>query len=451
MNVKLGLSVNSLSFLTISIVVLISLMAFLFVYYIYQWLFNYVNSFVKDFIGSLDRTEKLYLILSSVIISLVIIVLFQLTNIFSNPTTIQGWGLTDVLFTTDSHLLNKLDVYLSINALENDIRQPLFGLFSLPIAILAKMFSQILFFVPNAYLIFLSIFQLFILQISVVLLVKLINPNIKHKLILFLFINSTFSYMLFSIVMEQYILSVFWIIFFVYSYIEKRKTDTLSYIGATGSMVTSGILLGINFLSRDIKFIFKQTFKLLVSFLAVISISGQLPIVINSFVSIPYLMRFAGGSIPFIDRVYQYLSFIVSSYTFPTSEIVITELVVYRYHLTPINQLNIYGILIIMFYCVSFYLNRSNTLIKIAFSWFIYSFLLLCVIGWGTTENGLVLYQLYFSWAFIILFYKGLSVLFISHERLLLFILIISTIILLFVNVSSLYNVIQFGIKYYPN
>ena len=35
--------------------------------------------------------------------------------------------------------------------------------------------------------------------------------------------------------------------------------------------------------------------------------------------------------------------------------------------------------------------------------------MILCIIGWGTMENGLVLYSLYFAWAFLILIYKLLK------------------------------------------
>lgn len=39
------------------------------------------------------------------------------------------------------------------------------------------------------------------------------------------------------------------------------------------------------------------------------------------------------------------------------------------------------------------------------------SFLLLCVFGWGTAENGLVLYVPYFAWAFLGLLGGGLAAL----------------------------------------
>ena len=68
--------------------------------------------------------------------------------------------------------------------------------------------------------------------------------------------------------------------------------------------------------------------------------------------------------------------------------------------------MNLLGIIILVLVTISFILNKKDKLSKISYYWVIFSVLLLCVVGWGTQENGLVLYSLYFSWAFIILIYN---------------------------------------------
>ena len=38
--------------------------------------------------------------------------------------------------------------------------------------------------------------------------------------------------------------------------------------------------------------------------------------------------------------------------------------------------------------------------------WVMFSVVILLVVGWGSSENGMILYALYFSWAFLVLIYQ---------------------------------------------
>lgn len=53
-----------------------------------------------------------------------------------------------------------------------------------------------------------------------------------------------------------------------------------------------------------------------------------------------------------------------------------------------------------------FLLSRRDRLSQLAFYWTIFSFVLLAVIGWGTWETGLILYALYFGWAYFLLLFR---------------------------------------------
>lgn len=448
-NAKLGLDLSTLFIITITLVILIGIIAFFFVFYLYTEFFCYLENFVLDFLKRLDKSETIHLVVCSIYLIIFVILIFSLTNLFHNPVTVEGWRINDALFTTDSSLLNKFETFININGQENDIRQPLFGLFTLPFGIFSKLLSFVLFFIPNSYYLILSIVQIVVLEISIIMLVRLINPKSKHKLILLFFINSLFSYMLFSFIIEQYIFSLFWIILFIYLSLEKNKMNVFSYIGATGSMITSGVLLLLNFSIRNIWNSVRDILQLLVKLLSVLIVFGQLPILLNSVISIPYLMRFAKGSIPFINRFFQYTNFLRTSFIYPSSQIVVTDQVVFRYHLSRVNNLSYIGLILILLYFISYFINRRNKIVQISFLWFIFSFIILCVIGWGTSENGLILYQLYFSWAFIILFYHGV-VKIISNDQTVLYILIGLFILLFILNTRNIIEIIQFGMKYYP-
>lgn len=448
-NAKLGLDISTLILITITSVILIGMVAFFFVFYLYTEFFNCLENFINDFLKRLDKPEVTYLIVCSIYLIIFVILIFSLTSLFHNPITVEGWGINDALFTTDSSLLNKFDTFININGQENDIRQPLFGLFTLPFGIFSKLLSYVLFFIPNSYYLILSIVQIIVLEISIILLVRLINPKSIHKLILLFFINSLFSYMLFSLIIEQYIFSLFWIILLIYLSLEKNKINIFSYIGATGSMITSGVLFLLNFNIRNIWNSVRDMLQLLIKLLSVLIVFGQLPILLNSVISIPYLMRFAKGSIPFINRFFQYTYFLRTSFIYPSSQIVVTDQVVYRYHLSNINNFSYIGLILILLYFISYFINRRNKIVQISFFWFLFSFIILCMIGWGTSENGLILYQLYFSWAFIILFYQGI-VKIIRNDQLVLYIFIGLFILLFVLNMRNIIEIIQFGMKYYP-
>jgi len=53
------------------------------------------------------------------------------------------------------------------------------------------------------------------------------------------------------------------------------------------------------------------------------------------------------------------------------------------------------------------WLGRRERLVQISAWWCAISVVLLLGLGWGTAENGLILYGLYFSWAFYVLFRRA--------------------------------------------
>ena len=75
--------------------------------------------------------------------------------------------------------------------------------------------------------------------------------------------------------------------------------------------------------------------------------------------------------------------------------------------LPPIN-ITAFPFWMYLFLCILtfFIVNIKDKLNRISFYWVIFSFIILCVVGWGTLENGLILYALYFSWAIVILMYN---------------------------------------------
>lgn len=84
--------------------------------------------------------------------------------------------------------------------------------------------------------------------------------------------------------------------------------------------------------------------------------------------------------------------------------------------------------------------------------WIGFSVFLLVILGWGTFENGLILYALYFAWAYIGGLYQllntiGRKVKIICFPEL---IEVIVSVLLVFVNSSAIAGLLEFAGTYYP-
>jgi len=120
------------------------------------------------------------------------------------------------------------------------------------------------------------------------------------------------------------------------------------------------------------------------------------------------------------------------------------------YRLAPVTSLNFLGVLLSAFAVFGFILNYKNTFAKICMFWILYSFLILCVIGWGTQENGLILYSLYFGWAYFSLIFIAIEKIFQKQKTMRYLIYSVLIGVLAGINFWGIYDRIQFGIQYYP-
>jgi len=77
---------------------------------------------------------------------------------------------------------------------------------------------------------------------------------------------------------------------------------------------------------------------------------------------------------------------------------------------------------------------------------------MLLFVGWGTQENGLILYSLYFGWAFLALIFQLVNAI---EEKVKMPVLLPTTMLLsllfLALNMKSFYDMLKFAVVYYPN
>ncbi|SDN00952.1 hypothetical protein [Acetanaerobacterium elongatum] len=422
----------------------------LFAIYVFLYIGSrYLIQLFRGWYKSTDTIEKSFLIIAGIISAVAIIVVYNFTTAFYAPSINGNLIDYDVVYTSDSANQLATNVYLNINAPENDFRQPLFGLFAAPFAIVALIISKLLFFIPNCYPIAIGIIQVLLLLFCFTLLARLLQLTGAVKVMFFIILTFTYPVLLYMFNIEQYIFALFWLLLFVYACENKIQDNDYLFIGATGTLLTSGILFPL--LLRQSKP--NKWVSILIStgakFFAVITIFGQLPLFFNPVATYNKLVHFAGAKISFGGRMLQFFNFISSCIIKPQAGVSTTAYTHVSYQLAPVTGINIIGVILLVVAILGFVLNYKKYFAQVCMGWIIFSFLLLCILGWGTAENGLILYTLYFSWAYVSLAFMAIETLFrkwriVKHTLYTMF-----AVLFALINVVGIYDLISFGISYY--
>ena len=101
--------------------------------------------------------------------------------------------LSDLIYTSDSRLIARPNAYLSLANWQNDLRQPLFAVFSAPF-IAAPYAISLLFriFAPYASFYFMNYVQIGLLVFTIILLARLISEKSAARACFALFLSFAF-------------------------------------------------------------------------------------------------------------------------------------------------------------------------------------------------------------------------------------------------------------------
>ena len=97
-------------------------------------------------------------------------------------------------------------------------------------------------------------------------------------------------------------------------------------------------------------------------------------------------------------------------------------------------------------------IHRKDKTVRIAGAWAGFSMLLLLIVGWGAPENGMILYTLYFGWAFMVLLFRLVEGLAVKTKLPFLTPLVSCTIVALlgWLNLCGIGKLLAFAITNYP-
>ena len=424
------------------------------VFFVYFWVLVFWKEMTRllsenRFFADVSWAEWLvYGILAAASVVLMGIVFFQTDAFYGTAYEY------DVIYTSDSPELVKNNAYLVLTHLQNDLRQPLFALFSAPFVglpyLLGKLTGSAAF-----QAVCMNSVQILLLYTANFLVAKMMHLPSGKRICFMLLATCTYTYLLFGLMMEQYIVAYFWLTLCLYQILEGKQPDRFTLWGAGGSLLTSMILLPLVSAYHPIKQ-FKHWFwdmvKTGLEFVALMLIFCRFDVIFNLGSSLSSLGTFAGHKLTLAEKFYQYTHFLCSCFTAPSAGVNTTAVDYISWQLHPVSGIHWIGVGILVLALVSSLVNRKCKFSLVAAGWVGFSLVMLVGLGWGTQENGLILYALYFGWAFLALLFRLMDN--IAQKGKMPWLIPVCSIAggaaLAAVNIPALLELLQFAVTHYP-
>jgi hypothetical protein len=190
--------------------------------------------------------------------------------------------------------------------------------------------------------------------------------------------------------------------------------------------------------------------KLCGAFFAVTILSGRL----TTFLDIPSYIAgygyYTGADVPLLSKLMQYVNFASATLVAPASRMDFETYNHVSWQMCPVTSWQWSGILVLLLAILGVAVRPKDRFTRICGVWMGFSLLLLGLIGWGTIDNGLLLYSLYFGWAFVAMSFQLIDRLFARVRPLKLAVLVAAVLVIGIINVTALKAVLVFATQFYP-
>lgn len=399
-----------------------------FLYVAWRWLYAKFMPGIVQFFKSLTRAEWLYLSLFWGLGTVLLVTISFQTSVFTFPMPIEK---SDEEFpmgisVSDSALLINGDTFCNNTSSANDVRQPLFAIFSAPFAMFSHiMASTLCLTLPGVfeynyiYSIAIAFWQIGSFAIVGLLLRRIIvsfTDNSFSWAVIFLY-SVSWSTVIFALTVEQYAFSLLALIIFIaYCFLVHQKQNdeiqrenslnfSLIAMAAIGTITTSLIPVVYFTIATAKKFksFVNQTIEIIAVGLGSVILFSKFGLLFNLNQRVEALSAYAdmdSSQLGPVSKVQQYLHFVWS--TFFSPEVFYKNGVVLEVLPQDIPVTVYIGSVLISAACaLGFILFFKNRFVQCCALWLLFGFFLMGVMGWGSRENGMVLYASYFAWAYI--------------------------------------------------
>lgn len=360
------------------------------------------------------------------------------------------------IYTGDSPNLVKGNVYMIPTHTENDIRQPLFAVFAAPFVGIPYLLGRLLGTPFSVQTMLVNSVQVAMLYAAHFLLAKMMKLSPAKRLCFMLLASCTYTHLLFTLMMEQYIVAYFWLCLSLYLISEKRCPDKFVLYGVGGTLLTGMVLMP--FFSekhpvRDLRGWFSDMVKFGLEFVALMLLFCRFDTILELPFNLPFLTRYSGKGLTWMEKLCQYLAFLPNCFAAPDAGVNTTATFPYiSWQLAPITEISAAGLVILLLVLVSVILNREKKSSLLAAGWCVFSAAILLLMGWGTAENGLILYSLYFGWSFLVLLFQLVEKIEekLRAKFLVPLLSVAGAISLAAVNLPAILEMVSFAATYYP-
>lgn len=431
---------------------ILALVALYFVFVCISLLEDRVVAIVRqcDLFKDIDRVETIIYAFIFVVSIVFAIFCFWKSEAFYGTD-----HLYDVVYTSDSPSLVKENAYLTLTHPENDLRQPLFAVFAAPFVGIPYLAGKLFRAPETISAILLNSIQIAMLLLANLMLASTMKLRSSSRACFAILLCSSYTYLLSILMLEQYIVAYFWLVLCLSLLADRRRFPQIALWGAGGSLLPSMILLP--FVSKhDPRHSPREWIvdiaKCGVGFVVCILAFCRFDIVCNLMEKIEDLSQFTGKDLSFPERLREYSAFIRNCVIAPEASVNLSTFNYASWQLKPDESMSVIGGVLFGAAVCSAIWNREKRSCRIAAGWVCFSVLILLIWGWGTQENGLILYSLYFGWAYLVLLFQLVEKI---GERLKirLFTPVVSiacTTILALQNLPAIMDLIRFAIAYYP-
>ena len=424
----------------------LALGSFAFVYFGMVYIWKTVWRIAKTAIFSEKRSMEEFVIYAV----LMVVILRFAAAAFMASNAYYG-GRFDVIYTSDSPSLDINSAYLFIKNGENDLRQPLFAVFSAPFMGIPYLIGTILLLPQSKIAILMNSVQILMLFFSYFLLGNTLQLRGLRRVCFMLLCCSTYTFLLFSLMMEQYIVAFFWLSAVVYQACEEDTCESVVLWGAGGSMLTSMACLPLSskrLPGKDFREWWEDLIRHGLGFIALMIAFYRFDVIYGLKARSSFLLKFTGQNVAWSDKILQYLAFPRNCLFAPQAGIQNNA----AWRLSVISGASRMGIAMLLLVAAGFALNWEKKSCRIAVFWVLFSVVMLILLGWGTAENGLNLYALYFGWAYFILLFQLVDKVgeMFRLSWLLPTVSAIGTLTLLSVNIPAIHALVSFAAAQYP-
>ena len=423
--------------------------AWLFLFAVFAALLCFALPQLEAFWKEKTKTERVALFVFAGAALLLCALLCSLTRVFIFPTTAEGEYAFDVIYTTDTVNLYDRDAFFNFFNTQNDLRQMWFPLLALPFAIPAKALSLVFAFVPNAYGVFLMWMQILALSASVLIFARIMHLSKGGTWAFLALFFLCFSGMLFSLTLEQYAFPLFWTACFAFSLTEKKgRGSAWLFSFGIGGFLTNAIYFPFLARKKEKGLFWRNVSEALFFGFCLFALTGRLPLFEpqNMQAKIAEIMQYGGEFVPLMTVVCQFTQFVVCQFLAPA------PVFSGESHVSlslPDPSFSAVGVAILLLEGICLFLCRRDAFARLCGFWIAFSFVLLVLLGWGSAENGMILYSSYFCWAYLSLPILALKKL-CPHKGYLFGSFAAIALWLLAVNLPVLIEIIGMGIAHYP-